>query len=85
MPLDGALSCACVAQHEHVALPMALFFVMLGAAVALQVFAPLTSAKQPTMRIGGLLLVVAGLGKCLAGYAPFWWRGKQSVRGSNAR
>ena len=68
-----------VAQLGHFFVP--LFFVMVGAAVDLRVFDPFTPAKQPTVLIGGLLIVVAGLGKFLAGYAPFWFRGKKSVIG----
>jgi Kef-type K+ transport system membrane component KefB len=31
--------------------------------------------------VGGLLIVAAIVGKFLAGYAPFWFRGKKAVIG----
>ena len=58
-----------------------LFFVWVGAQVDIRVFNPLDAANHQTLRIGGLLIVCAVVGKFLAGYAPFWFRGKKSVIG----
>jgi Kef-type K+ transport system membrane component KefB len=58
-----------------------LFFVVVGAAVDVRVFNPLVPENRPTLMVGGLLIVVAILGKLAAGYAPFWFRGKKSVIG----
>jgi Kef-type K+ transport system membrane component KefB len=59
-----------------------LFFVTVGAAVDLRVFNPLNPANRPTLMVGSLLIVAAVVGKFLAGYAPFWFRGKKSVIGA---
>jgi len=58
-----------------------LFFVWVGAQVDIRVFNPLDAANHQTLWIGGLLIVCAVVGKFLAGYAPFWFRGKKSVIG----
>jgi Kef-type K+ transport system membrane component KefB len=68
-----------VAHLGHFFVP--LFFVTVGAAVDVGVLNPLAPANWPTLRIGGLLIVVAVLGKFLAGFAPVWFPGKKQVIG----
>jgi Na+:H+ antiporter len=60
---------------------VALFFVFVGAQVDLRVLNPFDAANHQTLKVGGLLIIVAVLGKFAAGYAPFWFRGKKSVIG----
>lgn len=68
-----------VAQLGHLFVP--LFFVSVGAAVDVRVFNPLDSANLTTWQIGGLLVVAAVLGKFVAGFAPYWFRGRKTVVG----
>lgn len=68
-----------VAHLGHFFVP--LFFVTVGAAVDVRVFNPLAPANHQTLLIGGLLIVAAVLGKWLAGYAPFWFKGNKHVIG----
>src|SRR5208283_475646 len=68
-----------IASLGHFFVP--IFFVVIGSAVDLRVFNPMDPAHRPTLWIGGLLVVVAVLGKFLAGYAPFWFRGRKLVVG----
>jgi Kef-type K+ transport system membrane component KefB len=68
-----------VAHLGHFFVP--LFFVGVGAAVDVRVFNPLDAANRQTLLVGGLLVVAAVVGKFVAGYAPFWFRGKKSVIG----
>ena len=58
-----------------------LFFVVVGASVDVRVLNPLDPANRPTLVVGGLLIVVAVIGKFAAGYAPFWFEGKKHVIG----
>ena len=58
-----------------------IFFVVVGASVDVRTFAPHDPAGWTTLAIGGLLIVVAVLGKFAAGYAPFWFRGRKAVIG----
>jgi Kef-type K+ transport system membrane component KefB len=58
-----------------------LFFVAVGAAVDVRVLNPFKAANGPTLLVGGVLLVAAVAGKFLAGYAPWWFRGRKSVVG----
>jgi Kef-type K+ transport system membrane component KefB len=58
-----------------------LFFVMVGAAVDVRVLNPFDAANWPKLAFAALLIVVAALGKFLAGFAPFWFQGKKSVIG----
>jgi Kef-type K+ transport system membrane component KefB len=67
------------AEVAHVFVP--LFFVAVGAAVNVTVFDPTKPENVDTLRIGSLLIVVAILGKFLAGYAPVWFRGRKVVVG----
>jgi Kef-type K+ transport system membrane component KefB len=68
-----------VAHLGHFFVP--LFFVVVGAAVDVRVLNPLDAANYRTLLIGGSLIVAAIVGKFLAGYAPFWFRGKKHVIG----
>ncbi len=53
-----------------------IFFVAVGAAVDVRTFG------DPTvLMVGGALIVVAIIGKVLAGYAPVWFKGKKMVIG----
>jgi Kef-type K+ transport system membrane component KefB len=58
-----------------------IFFVMVGAAVDVTVFNPLNAGNWQTLQVGGLLILVAVVGKFLAGYAPFWFHGRKSLIG----
>ncbi|MCI0381314.1 MAG: cation:proton antiporter [Gemmataceae bacterium] len=68
-----------VASLGHFFVP--LFFVTVGAAVDVSVFNPFDPANQRTLLVGSLLIAGAIAGKFLAGYAPFWFKGKKSVIG----
>lgn len=58
-----------------------IFFVMVGAAVNLRLLDPTNAANGTFLLTTALLLVVAVLGKLIAGYAPFWFRCRKSVIG----
>lgn len=68
-----------IANLGHFFVP--IFFVVVGAAVDLRVFNPLDAENHRTLMIGGALIVAGVLGKFLAGYAPFWFRGNKRVIG----
>ena len=68
-----------VVQLGHFFVPV--FFVMVGAAVDVSVFNPLDAGNHRILLVGGLLIVAAVVGKFLAGYAPFWCRGRKSLIG----
>jgi Na+:H+ antiporter len=68
-----------VAHLGHFFVP--LFFVTVGAAVDVGVLNPLEPGNRPTLLIGGSLILVAVLGKWLAGYAPLWFKGNKNVIG----
>jgi Kef-type K+ transport system membrane component KefB len=68
-----------VAHLGHFFVP--LFFLTVGAAVDVRVFNPADPANWPVLRVGGLLILAAVAGKFLAGYAPFWFRGRKAVIG----
>jgi Kef-type K+ transport system membrane component KefB len=53
-----------------------IFFVSVGAAVNLR-----SLAEPSTLTIGGLLLLVALIGKLAAGYVPWWYRGNKLLIG----
>ena len=53
-----------------------IFFVAVGAAVDVTTF-----ADPQVLLVGGALVVVALIGKFVAGYAPFWFKGKKAVIG----
>ena len=68
-----------VAHLGHFFVP--LFFVTVGAAVDVGVLNPLEPSNRPTLVIGGLLILVAVVGKFLAGFAPVWFKGNKKVIG----
>lgn len=53
-----------------------IFFVAVGAAVDVRTF-----GDMRVLTVGGALIIVAIIGKVLAGYAPFWFKGKKMVIG----
>jgi Kef-type K+ transport system membrane component KefB len=59
-----------------------LFFVTVGAEVAVRVLNPLDPANHRTLLIAGLLVLAGIVGKFLAGYAPFWFRGNKALIGA---
>ena len=58
-----------------------IFFVSVGASVDLSALNPLEPASRFALLTGGVLIVVGIVGKLLAGYAPFWFRGNKTVIG----
>jgi Kef-type K+ transport system membrane component KefB len=68
-----------VAHLAHFFVP--LFFVAVGAAVDVRILNPFDPANRQTLLAGGLLIVAAIVGKFLAGYAPFWFKGNKKVIG----
>lgn len=92
-PIIGAFAAGLLLRGTHLASEMErgivhlgylfipLFFVSVGAAVDVRVLNPVDPANWPTLWIGGLLIAVAVIGKFLAGYAPFWYRGNKAVIG----
>ncbi len=68
-----------VAHLGHFFVP--IFFVSVGAAVDVRVLNPFDSANGPILFLSAALIVVATLGKFVAGYAPWWFRGKKHVIG----
>ncbi|MEO6808788.1 MAG: cation:proton antiporter, partial [Isosphaeraceae bacterium] len=58
-----------------------IFFVSVGAAVDVRVLNPFDPSNHSTLVVGGLLIVVAVIGKFAAGYAAPWFKGKKSVIG----
>ncbi|MHB1168925.1 MAG: cation:proton antiporter, partial [Longimicrobiales bacterium] len=70
---------AMTVEHNVLRLSMffvPIFFVSVGAAVDVSTF-----ADPEVLMIGGALIVVAIFGKFIAGYAPFWFKGKKAVIG----
>jgi Kef-type K+ transport system membrane component KefB len=51
-----------------------VFFLLIGAHVDLRVFDVTDPAARSTLVIGGVLLLLAVIGKLAAGWAPFWIR-----------
>jgi Kef-type K+ transport system membrane component KefB len=68
-----------VAHLGHFFVP--LFFVVVGAEVDVRMLNPLDPDRWSTLVVGGWLIVAAVVGKFLAGYAPFWFRGRKHVIG----
>lgn len=58
-----------------------LFFVAVGAFVDVRSLNPTDPANWQILLVGSLLFLVAVVSKFLAGYAPFWFRGRKSVIG----
>lgn len=68
-----------VVEHGVLRLSMLfvpIFFVWVGAAVDVHTF-----ADPQVLIVGGALIAVAIFGKFIAGFAPFWFKGKKSVIG----
>jgi Kef-type K+ transport system membrane component KefB len=68
-----------VVEHGVLRLSMLfvpIFFVWVGAAVDVRTF-----TDPQVLMVGGSLIAVAVLGKFLAGFAPFWFKGKKTVIG----
>ena len=53
----------------------------MGAQVDLRLLNPLEAAHRSTLLVAALLIVAAIGSKILAGYAPFWFRGRKIVIG----
>jgi Kef-type K+ transport system membrane component KefB len=53
-----------------------VFFASVGAAVELSAL-----GEARTLAVGGMLVVAGVVGKYLAGYAPWWFRGNKSLIG----
>ncbi len=58
-----------------------LFFVMIGASVEMSALDPSRPSSRFALLIGVVLIAVGIVGKLVAGYAPFWFRGKKMVVG----
>lgn len=58
-----------------------LFFVAVGASVDCGAVNPFQPASRFALLVGTVLIIVGVLGKLLAGYAPFWFRGNKTVVG----
>jgi Kef-type K+ transport system membrane component KefB len=58
-----------------------LFFVSVGASVDLRTLSPVTPSGQWALLVGVSLIVVGVVGKLLAGYAPFWFKGNKTLVG----
>ena len=58
-----------------------IFFVSVGAAVDVRKFDPTNAANHEALRLGGLLILAAVLGKFAAGYAAIGFRGNKAVIG----
>ncbi len=58
-----------------------LFFVTVGAAVDISSLDPSRPASRFALLTGAVLIAVGIAGKLVAGYAPFWFRGKKLVVG----
>jgi Kef-type K+ transport system membrane component KefB len=68
-----------VIEHGVVRLGMffvPIFFVAVGAAVDVRAF-----GDPRVLMVGGALIAVAIVGKVVAGFAPFWFKGKKLVVG----
>jgi Kef-type K+ transport system membrane component KefB len=63
----------------HVFVP--LFFVSVGAAVDVHAWNPFDARNGDLFLVGGLLLAAAVVGKFLAAYVPFWFRGNKRAIG----
>ena len=58
-----------------------IFFVFVGASVDVRVLNPFYEANLPTLKVGGLLILAAIVGKFLCGYALPWFKGRRHVIG----
>jgi Kef-type K+ transport system membrane component KefB len=58
-----------------------LFFVAVGASVDLSALDPFKPASRSALVTGAVLIIVGVVGKLVAGYAPFWFRGNKTIVG----
>jgi Kef-type K+ transport system membrane component KefB len=84
----GLLLADCPRAHEiergiaglgHFFVP--IFFVTVGASVDLAALNPVRAESRFTLLTGAVLIAVGIVGKLLAGFAPFWFRGNKAVVG----
>jgi Kef-type K+ transport system membrane component KefB len=68
-----------IAGLGHFLVP--IFFVSVGASVDLGALNPLQPASRFALLAGGVLIAAGIVGKLLAGYAPFWFRGNKTIIG----
>lgn len=68
-----------IAGIGHFLVP--IFFVSVGASVDLAALNPAQPSSRFALVAGGVLIVVGIVGKLLAGYAPFWFRGNRTIVG----
>jgi Kef-type K+ transport system membrane component KefB len=58
-----------------------VFFVVVGAAVDIRAFNPLEPDNWKILAVGASLIAGAIVSKFVAGYAPFWFKGRKAVIG----
>jgi len=58
-----------------------LFFVTVGASVDLSALDPRTPGAMMALGLGAILIATGVVGKLMAGFAPFWFRGDKRVIG----
>lgn len=68
-----------IAGIGHFLIPV--FFVSVGASLDLGALNPMQPEGRFALVAGGVLIVVGIIGKLLAGYAPFWFRGNRTIVG----
>lgn len=68
-----------IAQLGHFFIP--IFFISVGAAVNIRLLNPMVAENRSTLLVASLLIAVAIVGKFIAGYAPFWFKGNKKVIG----
>lgn len=68
-----------IAGIGHFLIPV--FFVSVGASVDLGALNPMQPESRFALLAGGVLIAVGIVGKLLAGYAPFWYRGNKTIVG----
>jgi Kef-type K+ transport system membrane component KefB len=68
-----------IAGLGHFLVP--IFFVSVGTSVELGALNPLLPASRFALLAGVVLIAVGIVGKLLAGYAPFWFRGNKTIIG----
>ncbi len=68
-----------IAGLGHFLVP--IFFVSVGTSVDLGSLNPLQPASRFALLVGVTLIAVGIVGKLLAGYAPFWFRGNKTIIG----
>jgi Kef-type K+ transport system membrane component KefB len=68
-----------IADLGHFLVP--IFFVSVGTSVELGALSPFQPASRFALLAGVVLIAVGIVGKFLAGYAPFWFRGNKTIIG----